>query len=293
MKSKPKNLITPDNNMPLFDLPVDFIVLDDITGDLLKPYKRFPCKLEICAFAYVTSGSVSATINLWDYNLSANDLVVIVPGTFIQIKDVSPDLKISIAAYSSSFVKNVNLWKSLSPIITQIFSKPIYHLSEELGFLLTEIISLVRRSYSMNPDLISPNMAHHVMNIIIETISQGIKANMASYDKTNNTREQQILHEFLQLVSENYREQHKISFYAQEVHLTLSHFCNVISKATGMTAQEIIMNMIIMDAKTQLKASRAQISTIAYSLGFSTPTSFTRYFRTYTGMTPQEYRNSN
>ncbi len=292
MKGKQINLVTPDNNMPLFDIPGDFIVLDDITGDLLKFYAQFPCKLETCVFTYITSGSVSATINLWDYNLSANDLVVIVPGTFIQIKEVSPDLKISVAAYSSAFVKNLNLWKSLSPIISQIFSKPIFHLSEELGILLSDIISLIRRANSTKPDLISPNMAHHVMNIIIETIVQGLNANLASCDKTNNTREQQILHEFLQLVFENYREQHKISFYAREVNLTLSHFCNVISKTTGMTAQEIIMNMIIMDAKTQLKATRAQVSNIAYSLGFSTPTTFTRYFRTYTGMTPQEYRNS-
>ena len=101
-----------------------------------------------------------------------------------------------------------------------------------------------------------------------------------------------MLSEFLQLAFENYREEHKISFYAHEVNLTLSHFCNVISKTTGMTPQEIIMNMIIMDAKTQLKGTQAPVSKIALSLGFPTPTTFTRYFRTYTGMTPQEYRNS-
>ena len=59
-----------------------------------------------------------------------------------------------------------------------------------------------------------------------------------------------------------------------------------------MTPQEIIMNMIIMDAKTQLKGTPTPVSKIALSLGFPTPTTFTRYFRTYTGMTPQEYRNS-
>ena len=59
-----------------------------------------------------------------------------------------------------------------------------------------------------------------------------------------------------------------------------------------MTPQEIIMNMIIKDAKTQLKATKMPIADIATSLGFPTPTTFTRYFRTYTGITPQEYRNS-
>ena len=47
-----------------------------------------------------------------------------------------------------------------------------------------------------------------------------------------------------------------------------------------------------MDAKSQLKDSDAQVKEIAKSLGFKTPTTFNRYFKTYTGITPQEYRNT-
>ena len=75
----------------------------------------------------------------------------------------------------------------------------------------------------------------------------------------------------MQLALENYRTEHKISFYAHEASLTLSHFCNVISKTTGMTAQHIIMNLIIMDAKNQLKSTDLPVKEIAQTLGF-TPT---------------------
>ena len=54
----------------------------------------------------------------------------------------------------------------------------------------------------------------------------------------------------------------------------------------------LIMNLIIMDAKTQLKRTSHTAARISASLNFSTPTSFNRYFRKYTGMTPQEYRKS-
>ena len=59
-----------------------------------------------------------------------------------------------------------------------------------------------------------------------------------------------------------------------------------------MTAQNIIMNLIIMDAKIQLKSSGVAVQDIARSLGFPSPTTFNRYFRTYTGMTPNDYRNA-
>ena len=116
--------------MPLFDLPIDFIVYDDITADLLKYYKSFPCKLEACIFAYVIEGSAEADINLWDYTVQKGDFVIIVPGTFLQIQNVSDDIKIAFAGFSSGFLNDVNLWKSLAPIIMQIFSRPIFKLSD-------------------------------------------------------------------------------------------------------------------------------------------------------------------
>ena len=278
--------------MPLFDLPIDFIVYDDITADLLKYYKSFPCKLEACIFAYVIEGSAEADINLWDYTVQKGDFVIIVPGTFLQIQNVSDDIKIAFAGFSSGFLNDVNLWKSLAPIIMQIFSQPIFKLSDEFGSLISNTFNLITQAEHLSVNILTPQVAQHFLGIMIDALVQAINSNLASCQKTTNTREQQILAEFLQLAFENYRKEHKVSFYAHEVNLTLSHFCNVIHKATGMTPQEIIMNIIIKDAKTQLKATKMPISNIASSLGFSTPTTFTRYFRTYTGTTPQEYRNS-
>ena len=292
MNEKAITMIHNNGNMPLMDIPVDFIVYDDITSDLLKFYASFPCKPQTCIFAYIVKGEVTATINLWDYTLKAGDFVVIVPGTFIQIKNLSNDLKISFMGFSSAFLKNVNFWKVMSQVMLQIFTKPIFHLSEDMGSVISDMLSLLTRASQLKGDLITRQMAQAMMEVIVEMLIQSLKTDLATSDKNMNTREQQILSEFLQLAIENYREEHKISFYAHEVNLTLSHFCSVINKATGMTPQEIIMNLIIMDAKTQLKASHTPVASIAASLGFPTATTFTRYFRTYTGCTPQEYRNS-
>lgn len=284
---------TKNSKYPLFDLPVDFVVYDKITADILNLYGKFPCKIRCCVFAYLIEGEASATINLWKYTIKKGDFVIIMPGSFIQIDKVSNDIRIGIMAFSSSFLKTVNFWKSMSPLMITVFKKPILTLDENLGEIYGEAIGLLTRASLLNTDIISPHIAADVMKIIIESLSEAMQRNMVkSNDRTHSSRDHEILSEFLQLAFENYREEHKISFYAHEANLTLSHFCNVISKASGMTPQEIIMNLIIMDAKTQLRGSDATVSSIAASLGFPTPTTFNRYFRTYTQMTPQEYRNS-
>lgn len=278
--------------MPLFDLPIDFIVYDNINIDILNNYAKFPCKIQACIFAYVNQGTVKSSINLWEFEVKALDFVVIMPGTFIQIHEVSPDTKISFIGFSSKFLTNINFMRSMSKFMMPLFRNPVLKLDSEIGPIYSDAMSLLARASRIDKIVISHQTIRNIMGIFVDTLSEALSQHVVSNKRDNQTREHTILSEFLQLAFENYRDEHKISFYAHEINLTLSHFCNVISRATGMTPQEIIMNMIIMDAKTQLKSSDLTVSKIALSLGFPTPTTFNRYFRKYTGMTPQEYRNS-
>lgn len=279
--------------LPLFDLPIDYLVYDNVNIDILNNYTQFPCRIQAGILAYLNQGCVKSTINLWDYEVKQSNFVVVLPGTFIQIRDISPDTRISFIGFSSKFMQSNNFLKSMSKITMPLFRNPVLTLEPEVSELYSDAMSLLARAGNMGSNSpITPTVIKSIMDIFVESLSNIIVKQKIENKRESQSRDHAVLSEFLQLAFENYREEHKISFYAHEVNLTLSHFCNVISKTTGMTPQEIIMNMIIMDAKTQLKGSDATVSKISASLGFPTPTTFTRYFRTYTGMTPQEYRNS-
>ncbi len=277
-------------SLPQFDFPVDYIVYDNIRADLLKFYASFPCKILAGIFCYVEKGHISAKINLWDYDVKEHDLVLIVPGSFIQIKEVSDDVKISFQGYSSMFLHKVNYWRKLESFYFDVFRLPIFTLSTELGNVVRDELSTFTQA-NMLGLLETQDTIHSTFSMMLEVVDLAVKNNLAREPKTTSSREQQIVTEFIRLAFQNYREEHKVSFYAHEVDLTLSHFCNVVSRTLGMTPQELIMNFIIMDAKSQLKGTRLSVARIAQLLGFTAPTTFNRYFRTYTGMTPQEYRN--
>lgn len=279
------------DKLPQFDLPVDFIVYGNITTDLLNFYASYPCKIQACIFAFVSSGSIKTRINLWDYTIRENDFVAIFPGSFIQIEETSSDTKISFAGFSSSFLKTVNFYKYITSLMFPIFKNPVFSLKPELASIFGDMMALLTKAGNITDPLLSPGLTQSIFKLYIEMLLQIIKNTQHDNKTLPTSRERTILSEFLQLAFDNYRDEHKISFYASEANLSLSHFCNVISRTAGMTPQEIIMSLIIMDAKTQLKGTSNSVSSIATSLGFPTPTTFTRYFKTYTGMTPQEYRN--
>ncbi len=222
--------------------------------------------------------------------MKENDLVMIIPGSFIQIKAVSDDVKISFQGYSSMFLHKVNYWKRLESFYFDVFRFPIFTLSTELAGVLRDEMATFTRANVLGL-LETHDAIHATFIMMLEVVELAVKNNLTREPKTKTSREQQIVTDFLRLALQNYREEHKVSFYAHEMDLTLSHFCNVVSRTLGMTPQELIMNYIIMDAKSQLKGTRLSVARISQLLGFSVPTTFNRYFRTYTGMTPQEYRN--
>lgn len=280
------------HKLPMFDLPLDFVSYDNINAQLLNFYNSFPCKIGALIIAYCIKGSVRARINLWDYTVRQGDFVTLTPGTFIQIHEASEDSQISFIGFSSSLLRTINFWKKSSHVLIPIFKCPVISVSPEVATVYGDAIGLCSRLSEMNMVSMDSSLLENVLNIYIHAIGAALQKrdNTTSPEDKSTTREQQILAEFLQLAFENYREEHKLSFYAREVNLTLSHFCNVIRKATGQTPQDIIQSLIIMDAQSQLKGTDLPVGKIAESLGFSAPTTFNRYFRTYTGMTPQEYR---
>ena len=83
-----------DDALPKFDLPVDFVTDDSITGDILNQYGRFPCHIKAGVFVLCTRGTVRATINLSEYTITHNDFVTVLPGSFIQIHEVSSDTRV-------------------------------------------------------------------------------------------------------------------------------------------------------------------------------------------------------
>ncbi|WP_230850910.1 radical SAM protein, partial [Bacteroides thetaiotaomicron] len=59
-------------------------------------------------FVLCTRGTVRATINLSEYTITHNDFVTVLPGSFIQIHEVSSDTRVCFAGFSSEFISRVS-----------------------------------------------------------------------------------------------------------------------------------------------------------------------------------------
>ena len=95
---------------------------------------------------------------------------------------------------------------------------------------------------------------------------------------------------FLDLVAAHGATERKVAFYVEQLRLTPNHLSSVIRQQSGQTVMQWLNERTILQAKVLLKHSDLSSSDIAFRLGFTEATLFSRFFRRETDMTPKEYR---
>lgn len=83
-----------------------------------------------------------------------------------------------------------------------------------------------------------------------------------------------------------------IQHFADKLCMSPNYFSDFLKKSTGETAGNFIRRQIIRMAKNRLVAT-ANVSQVAYDLGFEYPQHFSRMFKNQTGMTPSQYLSLN
>lgn len=278
-----------DDALPKFDLPVDFVTDDSITGDILNQYGHFPCHIKAGVFVLCTRGTVRATINLSEYTITHNDFVTVLPGSFIQIHEVSSDTRVCFAGFSSEFISRVSYVETYLDFLPMILDNPIMTLQEEVAQLYRNAFSLLIRAYSLPNTLDNKEILMSIFTIFFQGVGELYKRCKPTTNEPIK-REHELYRQFIQLLMTHYTQEHEVSFYAKKCGVTPAHFSGAIRKASGHSPLAIITGIIIMNAKVQLKSTRLPVKEIAFSLGFNNLSFFNKYFRKHVKMTPQEYR---
>jgi len=106
----------------------------------------------------------------------------------------------------------------------------------------------------------------------------------------NEKKSNKIFYEFCNLLAKNYKISHKVKYYAELLHITPRHLSKVIKTATGKSGNSYITNYIMTRAKDVLTSrSDLSIQDLCDLLGFSEQSSFCRYFKRTTGVSPKAY----
>ena len=104
---------------------------------------------------------------------------------------------------------------------------------------------------------------------------------------------QLVLQNFLQLTDKYFAEKRLPKEYAALLYITPNHLNALCQDLLGTSAGEIIRNRILLEAKRLLVNLEVNVAEIAVKLNFTDSSYFTKFFRKYAGVTPEEFRKAN
>ena len=85
-------------------------------------------------------------------------------------------------------------------------------------------------------------------------------------------------------------EKQTIGEYGKMLAVTPNHLNKCVKTATNKSAQELLIEMMLMEAKALLKQTDLSVNEIAWKLRKEDPSDFTKFFKSKAGLTPTEYR---
>lgn len=95
---------------------------------------------------------------------------------------------------------------------------------------------------------------------------------------------------FKGLLEQQFRTVSDVAEYASLLRVTERALNEATRRALGSTANKLMRDRVMQEAKSLLLHSEISISTIAYQLAFEDPAYFSRCFKKHTGRSPVEYR---
>jgi AraC family transcriptional activator of pobA len=129
-----------------------------------------------------------------------------------------------------------------------------------------------------------------IIILLIQIKRVTLKDNHLSSDAISTGRSRFILSEFENLVRKNYATIRTVNDYADLMHVTPKYLSDTLKKEGGKTAQQIIQDILMLEAKSLLLQTDMAIWALSDKLGFVDPSYFSKMFKAKNGLTPAAFR---
>lgn len=101
-----------------------------------------------------------------------------------------------------------------------------------------------------------------------------------------------IIKNFKLIVEKHYSEWHQVKHYAEALNVTPNYLNEVIKEAMNISAKDYIQNRITLEAKRLAIFTEKSSKEIGFDLGFEDPSHFSKFFKSNSGISIQDFKES-
>lgn len=268
----------------------DFAIFDDIN---VVPLNCYPSRVNGIVLALIERGSMNISIDLNQYNLTEDSLLITFPEQIIQMPSHSEDCEGLFMVISPSFMEKIfQSSRDFLPFHFIFKKRPVIKLNHDEAEIVKCYHDKIQNKIRKELHSFKREVINGLIYALFYDVYNMIDHHYPEKESYVKTRKESVYEKFIHEVSNNYKEKRSVSYYADKLCLTAKHLSSVVKEVSGKTAGEWIDNFVILEAKALLKSSDMSIQEIAEHLNFANQSFFGKYFKHYIGMSPKAYRRS-
>jgi len=260
----------------------DFFRFEYFAKDI--EHLRTPHRHHFYTFLLVTDGGGSHDIDFNTYELKPNRLFLIAPGQ-VHAWNILQSVKGFVVLFTDGFVALSKGRKLMTAWPLFRLDQPCYLdlESTETEKWIAELLFM--ESETKMPDDFSRDAIFYSIGSLLVRTSR-LYLHLAPDKNTS----QDLLFTFQELIEQQFIIHRAPKDYAVQLNITPNHLNAICKKKSGKSAGELIRQRVLLEAKRLLAHTTLSVAEIAYKLNFDDNSYFGRYFKKYTGMTPETFR---
>lgn len=238
------------------------------------------------------NGSCTIKINMKDYTIKKNDLLIIFPEqwtSLVNANNFNCSFMIMKPQLSIQLLEQV---QNIFDLFLFVLENPCIHLDDDEFQIIKTYRQVLIEKLEQTNNLFYKNIVNHLLLCLLYEICNISKRFLQhNSKKKSKTRKEEYTEKFFYILSEHFKENRNMQFYADLLHITPKYLSSIIKETTGRYATEWIEEFVISEAKNLLKNTSLSIQEISNKLNFNTQSFFGKYFKEHVSLSPKAYRS--
>ena len=251
-------------------------------------------KIEGSIMIVLVKGRLQIEMNTESFTVEGPSAVALHHGTLVKIHpNEHQQIDAYLLIYTLPFLHDINIsFSVIWPEALMNHTTPMLELSEREVPLLLRYYGLI---HNVMHDSFNPRLTRHIVSSLTTAMFYQVLVllykSIEVRDVDNSgSRRSSYVHDFMRLVHLHYTRERSVNFYASQLFISPKYLSLLVKEATGRSAARWIDHFVITEAKNLLRFSGKNVQQVAYALNFSNQSSFGKYFKHLTGMSPTEYQ---
>lgn len=232
------------------------------------------------------------------YDFDEGLMSFIAPRQVVRLKINKSEKKPSgyLLAFHPDFIWNTPLAKTINNY--KFFGYDVNEalfLSEKEEETLLGIFKGIEKEYQAGIDQFTQSIIISQIEVVLNYCERFYQRQFITRKKSNH----QVLDKLETILEDYFGDENIIfkglptaNFIAESLNISPNYLGSLLKTLTGQTTQQHIHEKLIDKAKQKLSTTNLTVSEIAYQLGFEHPQSFSKLFKSKSGVTPLEFRQS-